>query len=77
MSDIGDTRMPFGLHKGERFRDIPIRYLDWCIGEFDEGPLKQKIEAFLLNNPEWNALDTDEPVDWKEGREDAEDWRNM
>jgi hypothetical protein len=24
-----DSRMPFGMHEGEKFRDIPAKYLLW------------------------------------------------
>ena len=42
------SRMYFGKHKGERFRDIPVDYLQWLSGKDD---LDLDIIRFLLIFP--------------------------
>ena len=40
--------IPFGEHKGERLDEVPLKYLDWLLGQdwvFDD--LKRKIRKYL------------------------------
>lgn len=74
MTDPGDHVFPFGKHKGERLRDIPVAYLDWALGIDLRPELRTAIQDFLKTQAEYDAMDGG---DWKEGREDAEDWRKM
>ena len=74
-----DLRMPFGQHKGQPLRAVPVEYLDWLIGaEFFQAtrwdPFREQITAHLKGRPEWQALGPDKPaaaeddgeyVDWK------------
>jgi uncharacterized protein (DUF3820 family) len=51
--------MPFGKHKGTALKDIPVRYLDWLIGE--DGiyqATKDKVKTHLENSrkSEWESL---------------------
>lgn len=38
------TEMPFGMHKGKRFHELPISYLDWILAT-DDMPKDVKISA--------------------------------
>lgn len=75
MSDLSETIFPFGMYKGKPFKDIPITYLDWAMS-IAEPRLKDKIQNYLKTQAEYDQMDS-QPKDWKEGREDAEDWRTM
>lgn len=71
----GDSRMTFGKHQGERIRDVPVAYLDWLIGLTDLTPwFRDEVMAYLKTQAEYDAMDGG---DWKDGREDAEDWRTI
>jgi len=53
--------MPFGKYKGFAISECPVDYLDWLIGQaWFEQPewkdLKEEIEKFLENCPEWQRL---------------------
>lgn len=54
-----DYRLTFGKHKGERLADIPVKYLDWVLGEDFDAGLLAKIKAHLETRPEWHALGED------------------
>ena len=46
-----DFKLPFGKHKGQTFREVPMEYLDWLIGWMEETPSdrqpgKKMHEAF-------------------------------
>lgn len=73
MSEPGEYKMPFGKHRGEKLSDIPIGYLDWLLGIDLQPETRTAIEAYLATQAEYDQ----EPKDWKEGREDVEDWRTM
>ena len=51
MNDTNLFRIPFGKHKGEPFHEIPLKYLDWLIGQDfmkDKFPnIKDIIEIYL------------------------------
>lgn len=35
---FGDVRIPFGsTYRGVKLKDVPLKYLDWCMREFEEG----------------------------------------
>jgi uncharacterized protein (DUF3820 family) len=54
------TTIPFGQHKGKPLDEVPVRYLDWLIGQdwMDGKPtLKRAIEEHLKERPEWATLD--------------------
>ncbi len=74
MSDLGETIFPFGKHRGEKLKDIPVGYLDWALGIELRDDLRNAIKAYLKTQAEWDAMDG---TDWKEGREEADDWRKM
>lgn len=31
---IGSYVLQFGQHKGQRIDDVPLKYLDWCMGQW-------------------------------------------
>lgn len=67
----GDTIMPYGKHGGKKLYDIPNSYLDYILDHDLEPEFRAKVKAHLARQvPE-------EPKDWREGREDADDWRTM
>jgi len=40
--------MPFGKYKGEPIEDLPVDYIEWCLGECDLRPaLQAEMEAQL------------------------------
>lgn len=45
MTQLAAERIPFGIHAGKRFDEIPVEYLDWLCGE-QEG-FYQKLRAYL------------------------------
>lgn len=43
-----ETRMPFGKHKGEKLRDLPITYVRWLVDKADIEPdLREALAARL------------------------------
>jgi hypothetical protein len=64
----GNVRLPFGKHRGEQIRNVPVGYLDWVLGVDLTGypNLEDNIKAYLKTQAEYDK----EPKDWKEGRED-------
>lgn len=54
-------RMPFGKHKGIRFENIPVKYLDWMIDQDISADLKAAITNHLQSErkSEWEALEED------------------
>lgn len=68
MSDHGETKFPFGKHRGEKLKDIPVGYLDWALGIELRDDLRTAIQEFLKTQAEWDAMDG--TPDWREGRED-------
>ena len=56
-----ETKMPFDKHKGLPLSDLPVKYLDWLIGQnwFVEkfGDLKTEIEEYLENDAEWQRME--------------------
>lgn len=76
MIEPGNYILRFGMHSGEKLRDVPIEYLDYLLGwDGLRAETRKAIEAYLKTQAEYDQMD-DAP-DWKEGREDAEDWRKM
>lgn len=66
---VGDSRLTFGKHQGEKIRDAPIGYLDWLLGLTDLSPwFRDEVAAYLKTQAEYDAMDGSR--DWKEGRED-------
>lgn len=52
--------IPFGKHKGERVEDVPLRYLDWAIGEWDAGrPVTRAIAVYLKHPSIARQIDFD------------------
>lgn len=53
MSDTDAThfecmvRMPFGVHEGRLIGDVPLRYLDWLVGQ-RENDIVAQARAYLL-----------------------------
>src|SRR5205814_40874 len=46
--DLASTILPFGKYKGKRFDQVPLKYLDWLVGEeFLRPVLRGKIEDYL------------------------------
>jgi hypothetical protein len=43
----GETRMPFGKHRGSRLRDIDPTYLLWVVANTNDPYLKIAIRRFL------------------------------
>lgn len=75
MTDHGATIFPFGKHKGSPLREIPVGYLDWALGIELSPQLRVSIQSYLKTQAEYDQFKAES--DWKEGREDAEDWRTM
>lgn len=81
-TDLGNTILDWGKeHRGKPFKDVPIRYFDWMLGLDDLHPaLRKKIVAYLKTQAEYDQFKSEVDASdqsWKEGREDAEDWRTM
>jgi len=55
-----ETKMPFGKHKGLPLSEVPVKYLDWLIGQdwFCKkfGDLKEEITEFLEGEKEWKDM---------------------
>lgn len=51
MKDPGGYRLTFGKHKGQTLDEIPLRYLDWCLGQDWLFPDARKAIAAYLNQP--------------------------
>ena len=52
MDKPGAFVMLFGKYKGKRLNQIAttdrgLLYLDWLVGEFDPGPVKAAVEAYI------------------------------
>ncbi len=46
---IACTKMPFGKHAGEMFKDIPTEYLQWIVSSFILDARKSKrIKAWVI-----------------------------
>jgi hypothetical protein len=43
----GVYEMPFGKHKGKALGDVPREYLVWLEKNFDDGPCKDEVRAYL------------------------------
>ncbi|MHC4569512.1 MAG: putative quorum-sensing-regulated virulence factor [Planctomycetota bacterium] len=54
---MSEVEIPFGKHRGEAIKDIPIKYLDWLLGQdwfvekFDD--LAEEVKEFLENEAGW------------------------
>ena len=45
---LAETIINFGAHRGKRFDEVPLKYLDWCLSQdwlWDE--TKAHIKAYL------------------------------
>lgn len=52
--------MPFGKYLNKRLDDIPLKYLDWLIGQsWLSDPLKTDIEEYLDNPVIQRALEAE------------------
>ena len=49
--NINEYKMPFGKHKGQLLKDIPIDYIEWLSGTDLKEPLKTFVNE-ILNNKE-------------------------
>lgn len=54
-----DSRMPFGEHKGECMRDVPVRYFHWLFTQkgFDRKSsvgqyIERNLPALEMENPD-------------------------
>jgi len=56
-----DVIMPFGKYKGLRISEVPIKYLDWLIGQdwMHHRDLRLDIEAYLEGCAEWKRMQDD------------------
>ena len=44
----GGYRMPFGVHKDKRLRELPISYIEWLLGlEGLRDPLREHVHALV------------------------------
>lgn len=53
-----DYRLTFGKHKGETLDEVPLKYLDWLLGQewlFDDA--RKAISAYLKQPGNARALD--------------------
>ena len=70
--NVGDYKLTFGQHKGERLSDVPIRYLEWCLDEDFDDELKEKIRTHLDRQADYHddgpEYDNDEGQnsDWED-----------
>jgi len=52
-----DFRMPWGKYKGKRLDDVPLKYLDWLVGEGINDPAtREAIETYLADPTIQNEL---------------------
>ena len=50
LTDLQNTKMPFGKHRGETFDEIPLGYLDWLMGNVElREPLKSRLKEYLTH----------------------------
>lgn len=48
LDELSDVVMPFGKHRGKKLDDVPLKYLDWLIGQkWLHGDLRECIEQYL------------------------------
>ena len=72
MAAAEDYKMPFGKHKGQPLKEIPIAYLDWCLGIDLLKSTRENIKAYLATQAEYDQMgETDDREDISE-----EEWRN-
>jgi hypothetical protein len=64
----GGYRMPFGVHKDKRLRELPVSYVEWLLGlEGLRDPLREHLHALvrglyeLAGGEDVDALFTPEP----------------
>jgi hypothetical protein len=44
----GSYRMPFGVHKDKRLRDLPVSYVEWLLGlDGLRDPLRENLHALV------------------------------
>lgn len=48
--DINEYKMPFGKHKGQLLKDVPIDYIEWLAGTDLKEPLKSMVNEILNGN---------------------------
>lgn len=46
-ADVGEKTIPFGIHKGKKYKDIPKSYLEWCFKNFEDSNVKKDVEKYL------------------------------
>ena len=42
--DAGSDTIHFGIHKGQKYAELPGGYLNWIIDNFSDGPIKEKAQ---------------------------------
>ena len=49
---LSETKLTFGQYKDKTFDEIPLKYLDWLSGEFDEiqdVELRERLTQYLTH----------------------------
>jgi len=54
----GGEKIPFGAHKGSRFRDLPDSYLHWIVKELSGGDLDHfaVVAEAVLEDPQYKQV---------------------
>ena len=58
--NINEYKMPFGKHKGQLLKDIPIDYIEWLSGTDLKEPLKSMVNELLNGDKDHSNEDTGE-----------------
>ncbi len=67
-----DFTMPFGKYTGIKLEEIPLKYLDWLIGQdWLKDPVKMCVEEYMSNDTVQRELDSELDYDLVE---DNDDW---
>ena len=67
LPDINEYKMPFGKHKGQLLKDVPIDYIEWLAGTDLKEPLKSMVNEILNDNTNNNEESSE--INFEDNRE--------
>ena len=67
LPDINEYKMPFGKHKGQLLKDVPIDYIEWLAGTELKEPLKSMVNEILNDNTNNNEESSE--INFEDNRE--------
>lgn len=56
-SEYKHTKMPYGKYKGFFIKDLPDKYVEWCILNYeDKGMAQMMATEIQRRNPKWRKV---------------------